>query len=99
MVPVVIFPAPSRARLPTNATGELMAAVSPAIIMIVCVPDRLDAEYEVCACTGDGLTIVPEIEEPLPPQDTRGKASKLSKGKGGGLVSACSFSLASDSTV
>jgi hypothetical protein len=42
---------------PTFCGSELMAAVSPAIIMIVYVPDRLDAEYEVCACSGDGFVM------------------------------------------
>jgi hypothetical protein len=60
-----------------KVTGELMAAISLAIIVMVYVPDRLEREYEVWACTGDGFTMLPELTVPLPLQDRSGKASRL----------------------
>ena len=44
IVPAVMFPFPSRLRLPMKVTGGTISAASPAIIVIVYVPDRLAAE-------------------------------------------------------
>jgi hypothetical protein len=44
IAPEVMFPFPSKVRLPMNVTGELMAAISLAIIAMVYTPERLETE-------------------------------------------------------